>query len=342
MKNAIRIFVLSAYFTFFSAVTFAQTNCADAIFEANKMYESGNFSNCISILENCTGNSGDKTAQLQKYRLIALCFFNLNNIEKTDYYIHKMLKSNPEYQKYPELDPIDFKRKLADFYVRPQLEMGLQFGFNINSVKLVQSYSVYNSPQRYLPYTGYQLGAHSKFNITENIHLNASLQLMQIGIRHEIDTAGTWGQFYEEEHNYTGLNLSLSKSIKLGKKADFEVGIGIATGYLLLANVYMKMTQLENDYLMQSTQNPLKMRNRFQYGALGMAGINYELSKGTISFTAGIQNFARNTVAEGKRMQDVNFNLNTHYVNDDIRPYTFMFNMQYSIPLTWSVQKLLK
>ncbi len=108
MLNKIRLFTL--LLILFSGLLKAQDNCSDALYQANKLYELGNLKECVDRLEPCLNKKMSDAELEASYHLLAMAYFTLNNTEKLDYYIKKLLHLKPDYSNYPNIDPIDFSR----------------------------------------------------------------------------------------------------------------------------------------------------------------------------------------------------------------------------------------
>ena len=337
MQNKIRnisLFMLC----FLTLYIKAQTDCKNAIYEADKLFEAGQIKECIDRLEPCTANIKDKEELAESYHLLAQAYQNLNNTDKANYYIKKMLQLKPDYQKYPNIDALDFSRLVNQYRVSPRLYLGLKFGFNINSVALKKSYSVYSSSQSYNPAAGYQFGLTADYRIFPDVSINTDLFLCGLKINHLIDSAGGARQNYNEQENYGMFNITAQKHIAVKKIIQVYAGIGFGIGYMYEANVNLRSTTLETQSFSQVSKNPIAERNKFQPCMIGIGGIGFPLSKGILNLDANYSYFLKNTVNASKRMSDLNFIFNNQYVNDDISLRLILINVSYKFPLLWSIE----
>lgn len=329
--------IITLAFVLSSTLIIAQTDCNNSLYESNKLFEAGQLNECVNLLEPCTKEKKDKEELLESYHLLAQAYQNLGNMDKANFYVKKMLSVKHDYQKYPNIDPMDFSKIVNQYNVSPKFYFGLKFGFNRNSVALKKSYSAYSSTQSYNPSTGFQVGFTGDYRIKPTISINADLFFTGLKINHIIDSAGGWKQNYNEQQNYLMLNLSGQKYFTITKKLQVHAGIGFGFAYLNSANVFLESTNNETKSLQQATQNPIDSRNKFQTSANGIVGLSTPLSQGMLSLETNFSYFFGTTVNPDKRMDDLNFIFNNQYVNDDISLRLMMVNLSYKFPLIWGI-----
>ncbi|MFM9944629.1 MAG: outer membrane beta-barrel protein [Bacteroidia bacterium] len=317
--------------------TFAQTDCKNSLYEANKLFEAGQLTECVTLLEPCTKEKKDKEELMESYHLLAQAYQNLGNMDKANFYVKKMLSVKHDYQKYPNIDPMDFRKLVNQYTVSPKFYLGLKFGVNRNSVALKKSYSAYSSTQSYNPSTGFQVGFTGDYRIKPTIGINADLFFSGLKINHVLDNAGGWQQNYNEQQNYIMLNLSGQKQFNITKKLGVYAGAGFGFGYLNSANVFLESTNNETKSLQQATQNPIDSRNKFQTSANGIIGLSMPVAQGMVSLETNFSYFFGTTVNPDKRMDDLNFIFNNQYVNDDVSLRLMMVNLSYKFPLIWGI-----
>lgn len=318
----------------------AQSDCKNSLSDADKLFEEGQVQDCINLLKYCLANDHKKHDELlDSYHLLAIAYQSISELDSTAIYIKKMLNLKPDYQKYPNIDPIDFSRMVNEYTVTPKLFLGLKFGINTNSVKLKKSYSAYESPQRYEPTRGWQIGFSSNYVPKPLYSLNADLFASGIAINHIIDNAGGWKQNYREQQNYIILNGSVQKHYKVRNNLLLSAAAGIGLGYLYFSNVFIELTNPITEAKRQGTQNPNEFdsRIRWQPNLNFRLGISKPLSRGILSFETNFSYYLRTTVKPENRMANADFTFNYQYINDDIRLMPMMLNLSYKSPLFWRI-----
>ncbi len=317
---------------------YAQDKCKNALYDANKLFESGNIKESIELLEPCLLNKKGKEEKIESYHLLAQAYQNLNDLTNAQKYVRKMLLLKPDYQKFPNIDPLDFSRLVNQYTVSPKFYLGIKAGVNRNSVDLKKSYAAYSSSQSYNPLTGFQIGATGDYRFSKGLSLNLDLLYSGLGINHIVDNAGGWKQEYTEQQNYFITNLLVSKYFKSKKGLQIYTGAGLSMAYLINSNVFLESTNLETGSIQQSTQDPLAYRNRLQTAGNVHLGLAYPLFQGIIGLETNVFYFFGETVNPDKRMDDLNFIFNNQYVNDDVSLRLMTINITYKVPLVYRIE----
>jgi hypothetical protein len=333
--NLKTLLLLVSAFCFISTSR-AQDNCKDALYESNKLFESGKIQDCITRLRPCVNSIQDKDQKKNAYHLLAQAYQNSDQMDSAKYFVEKLLLANPNYQQFPNIDPLDFNRLVNQYSVETRLYLGLKVGISKAGVELKKSYSVYESPQTYNSVTGYILGLHADYRLNPNLSVLVEVANLGTGINHVIDNAGGWKQNYEERLNYLSLNLGLVKYLPISNKLKAHIGLGIGINNLTSSNVFLETTQEESK--LQITRDPIEERNRMQTSFNANAGVSYTLPKGIISLDVSYMNFLTNTVNAEKRTDDMDYIFNQQYINDDVRLRMMGICLTYKIPVLWKVK----
>lgn len=342
MKEIIYTFnsFLIAFLCFFTLPSHAQNSCTNALYEANKLYEAGQLNECVQRLQACTA-SMNLEEKIESYHLLGLAYLDLNNLEMAKNYVKKLLKAQPDYKNFPNIDPLPFKKLLDEVEVKPSVNIGGNAGANLAWTKLNQSYSTYRARQEYKPVSGYQYGLNASYHIKNNWNVGAQINYSGLGINHVIDSAGGWRLRYSEEQKYIQFKAFAQFNHIVYKRVGMFGTVGFGAGYLTKSNVFFESTNLTSGSKQQVTQNALAYRNRMQYSVLGAIGISAALAKGVISIETGLESYFKNTVNAEQRMADLKFNFNTQYVNDDIALRVAFINVRYTMPIIWKIVPVL-
>ena len=321
----------------------AQENvCDDAVLEAKRYYESGDLNKCISRLEPCLSSISDKDLLATAYRLMGLAYLAENDSEKAHEYAILLLKTQPEYQKFPQIDPPEFTKIINSYKVEKKVWFGMRAGLNQNMIERIASYSSYQSSQSYLVSRGYQAGIFCDYVINENFYLSSFAYIGGISIRHDIDDLDKFRQEYNEEQRYTGIQLSANGKLALSNNIHLNFGVGSGLSYLFESNVELRTINKETKSVQTYTVSVAENRNRYQPSLFGGVGISFALGKGELMFNFQYDHFLKNTLSDEHRYADPDFNLSNHYVNDDIRNRTFSYNIGFRHPIVIKIKKINK
>ncbi|MFN4082350.1 MAG: hypothetical protein ACK4K9_01840 [Bacteroidia bacterium] len=317
----------------------AQSNCLNTVYEADRLYNKANFNEAVALIEPCLINGILKEDLFDAYRILALCYQALANESKTDEHIRNMLKVNPDYQKYPNIDPVEFTKKVNTYKVEPVIYAGVFTGFNINGVILEKSYSAYAADQLYKPKTGYQVGAFADYYIFKKFFARTLIGLSRIQFNHYINNAGGWEQSMTETFGTRNINTSANVEIDLPYKLKALSGIGIGLQRIHSAYVFLESKNKENGSKQLSTKNAYDERKINQWHGMLNLGLEYALGNGYFGINMQYHPYFQNTIIEDKRMNDLNFIFNNQYVHDDVKLQNIFINFYYRIVLQNRIKK---
>lgn len=315
----------------------AQSVCDNALYEADKLYESGKFEECITTLRDCVENQRDREFKTQAFRLLAISHLNLNHKAEAQQYVKALLSLKPDYQKYPAVDPIEFSRLVNSYTVKPRINAGIAFGFNINSIMLEKSYSTFISSQRYQPAGGFQIGITGNYHIKGNKSIYSDLGYSAMGIHHIIDDAGGWKQQYFEQQYFYQFNLGLDQKLVQWGKTDFFAGAGVGLGWMNAADVFMESSNIQTESIQLATRDAIADRNRLQLSGQVKISASRPLDVGMVALDLGFSYYFSTTVNPENRLNDLNFIYNNQYINDDIRMRPVWLNVKYLLPINWEI-----
>lgn len=316
----------------------AQSTGKDILYQSDKLYQQGKIEEVIKLLEPSVDKGLNNEECFDAYRLLALSYLYLQNTNKTDFYMKKMLKSRVDYQKYPNIDPLEFSKLINRYEVRPLWQVGIKAGANLANPVLQNSYSAFVSNQSYLSTTGYQFGAFCEYMIKSNISISADVMMNGFSINQKIDNAGGWSQNYIEDQQATLMNLSCNYYKKISEKMQVYGGIGIGVNYITSALVNLESVNLQTGETFQSTKDALNERNTLPIYASFKLGVAYQSRVGKLGIDCSYLNFFTNTVNKDTRYNDQNFIFNNQYVNDDISMRMMLINISYKTPLKWLIK----
>jgi opacity protein-like surface antigen len=154
-----------------------QSDCSQALIQAERSYYAGRFTEVESLLSGCIANGFDKEQITEAYKLIALSKIFSRNFEHADSALRLMLTSNPLYKFAPQ-DPPEFKKRIEKINVIPRYSINLMAGSLIPTVNVKQVYSIRNLPSdvNYKTSLGYQFGLSGSMAFTKKIFVEVGYE----------------------------------------------------------------------------------------------------------------------------------------------------------------------
>lgn len=322
-----------------ATVNLKAQDCSDAIYRADKMYANGQISQVIESLEPCVSGSLNADERFEAYRLLALAYLNNQDQEKADEYIRKLLMIKPQYQKYPNNDPLELTRRINQFDVSAKYSVGFDVGFNLNSVKLIKSYSVYSSPQSYVTSPGYQFGGSFNYAFIKNWSVEAGVFYYGLFIKHQIDNAGGQKQIYKETQQFFSPGLNLTYNRKVHGSIELYAGVGFGNAFLTSSNVFFTSENIESKNIRLATRNSFDDRTKSIVYTSEKIGVSIPFNIGRLHLECMWLQYQSNAVIANRRMSDRAFIYSNQYINDDFKNRPMMVNAGISWPVKYQVKK---
>lgn len=316
----------------------AQKKCKDALNGAEKLYNQGQIAEAIQLLEPCSKRMSKEDERFESFRLLGLCYQFQNNEKKALNYINLMLKMRPEYQKYPNIDPLEFTELVNRFEVRPMWYLGTKMGMNINSVRFLKNYSMVKAKQVYYPTIGYQFGLTGEYMYKRNISFSSELLLDGRSIHHELILNNGEVQDITESHQYMSWNGLANYYIVKGNWGIFS-GAGLGINYLVTAIANFESHNSENVNNSQASKNSIDERNLLQPTIIVKVGVSYEAYAGIFGLELGYTGFIRNVVDSEKRFDDQEWMFNHQYISSDYSLDAVFMNLSYKLPLKMMIRQ---
>ena len=204
-----------------NSVTMGQ-ECARTLDKAENSYESGQLREVPQILAKCLKNGFNKPQKEQSYKLLVLTYIFLDDINKAEEYLLKLLKSNPQF-KVSALDPPEFVYLYNGFRTRSYFSIGIKGGVNntiVNTLNVNGAGNIPLSYQQNSSKTGYQIGLGINFRVWQNLELSAEINMINRRFK-QVDSLKT--TFYSNAEQPLGYNFSIIDASESQIWMDFPI-----------------------------------------------------------------------------------------------------------------------
>lgn len=336
LKKLFYLFVLSI----FTQICIAQElSYAEILYEANKLYEAGNFTDAIEKVNSCSLKKVSQAEKWKAYRLLALCYIEDNQIEFAQKAAKNMLSINPTYKPNVLKDPTELITLLKKLKVIPKFSLGLAFslGSNITFPSINKSYVVSDYKKTYTSKNNLLFGVSLGYNFNEKIGLDIGLQSSNKS--YEIDFAfNSYKVNYKEDLSYLNIPIGLKYNFKNFNKIELQINAGGYFGYLLFArnNIKLNYFQTNTEYEILDL-NAISRRNKTDYGGYIGLGISYPIKFGKIHLQSNYFHSLTNITNEENRYKYKELIFNYFYIDDDIILNNLTINAGISFYINYKV-----
>lgn len=308
------------------------TNCINNLKLANTFYNEGKINHSIQLITPCL-KAYETKEYFEAQRLLALCFLSTNEQENAKLAVVQMLKTQPNYREFPYFDPLELTKMLSKYEVWPRVEIGLTAGSNLNSVRILKSYSLTQSNAVFAPRVGYQTGFFAEYYLNKRTSIRPTILLEGVGYVRTADDVSSWTQSYTENLNYLSVPLVLSRNIIQNKKWDIALNLGPQIRFLLSSSSKIVLSNNASNQNIRNSSNTFNARYSTLLSAFTGLSAKHDLAGGIVSFNINYSYGLNNVVNEENRWLDIATIIKNQYVDSDIAFNTSSISVAYQFPL---------
>ncbi len=286
----------SILFLFLSATSYAQlTSGAQTLRLARATYEQGRLHEIPSILEGFLPKF-NKQEKVEAYKLLTLSYIYLEEPEKADDAMLKLLQTDHYFEINLKDDPAEFISLYKTFRTEPIYRIGAKVGANATQPN-VKSYLPSNDGvSKYDLGIGFQSGLVGEYPIAKNLVLSAELNLQLKSFNYENKVSEfdyTKGNDLTDPNNYidftttgkekqTWISIPISVQYAFLKKSKLNpyIGLGVSADYLMKATNVFSRSKIDRSSYDEQSEEITFQRNRFNISALASAGIKVKVPNG--------------------------------------------------------------
>jgi outer membrane protein W len=317
----------------FCFVGFAQQtpNCSQTLRLATSTYEQGRLHEVQTILDGCLKN-GDFSDQQkeQAYKLLCLTYLYLEEPEKADEMMLRLLQTNNEFQVNASADPAEFIALYNTFRTTPVYRFGFKTGTNVSQPNVVSSETVNDGTGKYSYKYGFNLGLSAEIPLFNNsLTLNPELffRLQSFNYSnsegYKPDTSRTASGFRKQ--TWIALPISLQYQFKKSKFNPY-IGVGVETAFLSSAKADGLSSVTSTTPVELKTFDVTNDQNKINISALISLGAKYKIGRGLaileIRYHYGFSNITKSSTAYANpfltfdyQMVDAVYKINTLSIN---------------------------
>lgn len=334
----ISLFILVGY-----SLLNAQSDCSQALIQAERAYYTGRFSEVQTILAGCLnyGATPDtarfpltvhgfvKDQKTEAYKLIALSQIFSRNFTKADSALLLMLKSNPQYE-FAAQDPPELRKRIERFNVHPLFEVSANVGLLQPFFKVNHIYNARALPATVIYHgnTGAHFGLNGAYYLNKNISLRAGYEWQRYSFEIENrDSLGTG--LFTEKQTRSQYQLSLGYSFNF-LKFNFQLYGGMVYSSLQKSNGYLLLDRLNATDAVAYDYSNLSQRSANEIRPIVELKLNLpQKNKWLISLSLRYEHGIKNMTNAANRYQDLYKAATLEWVEDDFRGRNLIF--QFSV-----------
>jgi hypothetical protein len=283
-----KLLLLSAVLLIGLHTAAAQTNCTQTLRLANSVYEQGRLHEIPTLLDDCLrGSNFDNAQKVQAYRLLTLTYIYLEEPDKADETMLKLLQTDHEFQINEAVDPAEFVALYKTFRTNPIYRLGGKAGVVVTQPNVISSETVVSGTSEYSYRLGFQAGVVGEIPITKKLALNPELSFQGRSFKNVVTVnPGNGSGNFEAEGRETQAWISLPVQAQYEfwqKKNIYYVASGISVDYLLSSTV--TITRLRGEFFSAVDEKSFDLREqrtKTNYAWLFSAGLKRKTGPGLL------------------------------------------------------------
>jgi hypothetical protein len=262
---------------------------------ARALYESGRLHEVDKYLESCQSSSV-KAERIEAYKLLCLTYIYLEEPEKADAAMLKLLQIDHEFVINPKADPAEFVALYRTFRTDPVYRLGGKLGTNITQPNVLSFIPANDGKSEYSAGIGFQGGVSLELPLSryvkgltfapdlnfvfKNFNYSNDVTVLdsETGDDRDFKTTG------KERHMWISVPISFQYDIFRShfdqKRIKPFIGIGLSTDILINASNTFLRTKEGASSLEEQTLNVTGERNKINLSGIVTGGIKLRVAGG--------------------------------------------------------------
>ena len=339
---------------------FAQaTNCTQVLRLVRSTYEQGRLHELPALMEGCLNGIGEKgftkIDKREAYRYLTLAYIYLEEPEKADESMLKLLDTDHFFQVNQALDPAEFIALYNKFRHDPLYSINLKFGVNASQPSISNYYNIGSTGggqgkyglgiafQVMATFEKSLLGKFKKFVVAPEVGYVArsfSYENPQLAVADEDPTKAISSQSFAFSQNWLDLYGIVLYKFKDTQDLKTYIGGGPGISYLL-SSTNQASTKLGNDFTVTGTAiKDTDSYNKLVYSFTVMAGAKLKVGELYLLADVRYQYGLSNAIKSSTRTNSaIGFDYQGQY--NDYKMNNIMINIGLSYPV-FKPKKLIK
>jgi hypothetical protein len=271
MKRFLQTFL----FLFFAATAAwaQQASCPQNLRIARSLYESGRLHEVAGYLQSCQ-TSSVLQERIEAFKLLCLTHIYLEEPQKADEYMLKLLQTDHEFTVNEKADPAEFVALYKTFRTKPIYRLGGKVGANVSQPNVKEAVEANEGKSKYKYAVGFHVYGTAEIPLTDKLTFNPSLGFVQKSFDYTNkfkDGDTTLLTSIKETERWLSLPLMIQyKVTKLKIEPYFTLGIQV--DYLLGTNALGSRERTGYQFIQEETFDFKPLRKSLNISANAGAG----------------------------------------------------------------------
>jgi hypothetical protein len=271
---------------FFSVSQAQNTSCTQTLRLARSTYDQGRLHEVPTLLENCLRNGFTVQEKVEGYKILCLTYLYLEEPEKADEAMLKLLRTDPYFEVNKQVDPAEFIALYRTFRTNPIYRLGINIGVNASRPNVTGAIKTNAGESVYKYGVAFQVGINGEIPLRNKLTLNPSLlfQTKNFEITSTVDrgedatgTPLSNETVGKEVHNWISVPVVVQYQVVESRYNPY-VSLGVSADYLIRSEITAETTQ-DNAGSVQERTYELE-REKMNISAIVGAGAKFRIFGG--------------------------------------------------------------
>lgn len=332
---------------------YSQVNCWEALKQANNLFEQGDYTSCVQLLNNYLKSCDPSDKEIEDvYVLLTQAYLEQDNIKEAENSALLLLKENPNYRLKGGTQTEDFNSLIKKFRIVPLFSIGAKAGYNIPYYRSTRVFSILDSVDYgvpYIPKTSFQMGLRLDVEPVKNLSVTAEFEYVNSAYVRHLAQPHDWQLTYTENNLFLNFPFYITKYFNIKKenlKPYFYAGGAIcnlnrSSGSIELNYTAVDVQTKEKDmYLLIKNQIDQKaLRNVTTYSGLIGSGVRYKRNNALFYFDVRYSMGLNNLMDPNRRYRNGEMIFLYNYIDNNYVLNSLAFTFGYSYIFKYNIRK---
>jgi hypothetical protein len=263
---------------------YSQSSCAQTLRLAQSIYEQGRLHELESTLDDClNGNKFSEQEKVSAYKLLVLTYIYLEEPEKADGFMLKILQTDHEFKVNESADPAEFVALYKTFRTTPIYRAGGKLGAIASQPHVISSESVVDGVSEYKYRFGLQGSLAAEVPIHEKLVLSGELAFQVRSFKNTITVVPNDTSTFTTTGLETGAWLVVPIQMQYEfykRKNTYYAAAGASLDYLLASSLKVNRLRGEFSIVDEKDFDVMDQRNKLNYSLLISTGLKRKIGPG--------------------------------------------------------------
>jgi len=307
------------------------TSCAQTLRLARSTYEQGRLHELPDLLKGCLNNGFTQQEKVEAYKFLTLSYIYLEEPEKADEAMLKLLQTDHYFKINPAVDPAEFVALYKTFRTQPIYRFGGNLGMLAAQPNVTSSTEAIDGTSEYKRGYSFLIGLNGEIPLNEKWTLNPGIYYLSNSFSLTSSVTTSTGDFIttaNQKMNYISIPVTIQYQVMKNKLNPY-VTMGVSTDYLLSATVQAERKRPGFQPIETTTFTVTPQREKLNFSGVAGIGIKTSIAGGFAIAEVRYRYGFTNVNSKSSTFDNSDLVFNYHYVDSIFKLQATSFTLGY-------------